>query len=198
MKILLDAKATRMRKNCTSGPVRGASADTGSYRNRHPITHTIRLAALFALNLLVLSVGLAQTMYKSVTPDGKIIYSDHPPSDGKVLKTITPDSVPSTALPALATEQLRKLKALSPTAATAPSNGVVLYSASWCGYCAKAKAYLAAKGIPYQEIDIDTPNGLASFAQAGGGKGVPLLFSGGQSIEGFLPAAYDQFFSIPQ
>ncbi|MBS1189755.1 MAG: Glutaredoxin [Rhodocyclaceae bacterium] len=34
-----------------------------------------------------------------------------------------------------------------------------LYSASWCGYCRKAKAYLGERGIPYQEIDIDTPEG---------------------------------------
>jgi glutaredoxin len=161
------------------------------------MTHAIRLALALSLLALAIPVVLGQTMYKSVTADGKIIYSDHPPSDGKVLKTITPDIVPSTALSVSAMEQLRKLRALRPTAA-APANGIVLYSASWCGYCAKAKTYLAAKGIAYQEIDIDTPDGLASFAHAGGGKGVPLLLSGSQRIQGFSPAAYDQLFSSRQ
>ena len=68
----------------------------------------------------------------------------------------------------------------------------MLYSATWCGYCRKAKAYLAAKGVSYQEIDIDTPGGRAAFAQAGGGKGVPLLISkSGQRAQGFSPAGYD-------
>lgn len=143
--------------------------------------------------MFALSPASAQTMYKSVTADGKVVYSDHPPADSKVLKTLTPDGTPSSALPVSAVEQLRRLRALRPTAAA--SSGVVLYSAAWCGYCAKAKAYLATKGIAYREIDIDTSDGLASFAQAGGGKGVPLLIADGQRVQGFSPAAYDQLFA---
>lgn len=152
-------------------------------------------ALRFALALLALALtpALAQTMYKSVTADGKVVYTDRPPADSKVLKTLTPDSTPSSALPVSAEEQLRRLKALRPAAPAA--SGVVLYSAAWCGYCTKAKAYLGAKGIAYREIDIDTPDGLASFAQAGGGKGVPLLLAGDQRVQGFSPAAYDQLFA---
>lgn len=156
------------------------------------MTRALRLAIMLSLAAAG-SLALSQTMYKSVTPDGRIVYADHPPIDGKLLKTIAPDRVPSTALPVSAIEQLRKLGALH-TASAAPG-GVVLYTASWCGYCAKAKAYLAAKGIAHQEIDIDTPDGMASFAQAGGGRGVPLLLADGQRIQGFSPAAYDQLFS---
>lgn len=130
-------------------------------------------------------------MYKIVTPDGRVVYTDHPPTEGKLLKTLTPDAAPTTALPVSAAEQLRKMQSLRATAAPA-GNGVVLYSAVWCGYCAKAKAYLAGKGVAYREIDIDTPDGMASFAQAGGGKGVPLLVANGQRVQGFSPAAYDE------
>jgi len=71
-----------------------------------------------------------------------------------------------------------------------------LYSAAWCGYCKKARAYLADKGIAYREIDIDTPDGLAAFARAGGGgKGVPLLLAGGRRVQGFSLAAYDKLFA---
>jgi glutaredoxin len=132
-------------------------------------------------------------MYKSVTADGRVVYSDHPPADGKVLKTLTPDNTPSSALPVSAVEQLRRLRALRPI--TSATGGVVLYSAAWCGYCTQARAYLGAKGVAYREIDIDTPDGLASFAQAGGGKGVPLLLAGDQRVQGFSPAAYDHFFA---
>ncbi len=159
---------------------------------RRPCSGAI-LAIAAAILLAALPPASAQTMYKSVTADGRIVYSDRPPAGGKVLKTLTPDNTPSSALPVSAEEQLLRLKALRPTAPAA--SGVVLYSAAWCGYCTKAKAYLGAKGIAYREIDIDTPDGLASFAQAGGGKGVPLLLAGDQRVQGFSPGAYDQLFA---
>jgi len=71
----------------------------------------------------------------------------------------------------------------------------VLYSAVWCGYCKLAKAWLGSKNIAYQLIDIDTKEGMASFAQAGGGKGVPLLLAGSQRVQGFSASAYDAVFT---
>lgn len=153
-----------------------------------------RLLVTLALYTLVLPIAQAQTLYKIATPDGRVLYTDQPPAKGKVLKTLTPDAAPATALPPSAAEQLAKLQSLrAPTVASV--SGVVLYSAVWCGYCTKAKAWLGAKGIAYREVDIDTPDGMASYAQAGGGRGVPLLVAGGQRVQGFSPGAYDQLFA---
>lgn len=139
----------------------------------------------------------AQQLYKSVGPDGKVVYSDRPPAEGRVEKTMKFANLPTSALPASAAsyvEQLRRMQAgASPSV---PATGVVLYSASWCGYCRQAKAYLAAKAIAFQEIDIDTGSGMSSFAQAGGaGGGIPFLLAGGHSVRGFNVAAYDAFFA---
>jgi glutaredoxin len=153
-----------------------------------------RLLITLALYALALPIVQAQTLYKVVTPDGRVLYTDQPPAKGKVLKTLTPDAAPATALPPPAAEQLAKLQSLrAPTVASV--SGVVLYSAVWCGYCTKAKAWLAGRGIAYREIDIDTPDGLTSFVQAGGGTGVPLLVANGQRVQGFSPGAYDQMFA---
>lgn len=138
----------------------------------------------------------AQTLYKSVGPDGKIDYSDRPPTDGHIEKTMQFENLPSSAVPGLSSsyvEQLRRLKASQ--AASAPSRGVVLYAASWCGYCRSARAYLAKRGIAYQEIDIDTTRGKSEFAQTGGGGGVPLLIAADQRVQGFSAPAYDAFFA---
>ncbi len=138
----------------------------------------------------------AQTLYRSVTPDGKVVYSDHPPAQGRVVKTLTPADSASTTLPVSAVEQLRRLQALAPTVARRPAGGgVVLYSAAWCGYCKKAKAYLDGRGVAYREVDIDTQDGLAAYAQDGGGKGIPLLIADGGRVQGFSPAAYDALFA---
>ncbi|RZJ24710.1 MAG: glutaredoxin family protein [Haliea sp.] len=139
-----------------------------------------------------------QSLYKSVGPDGKTVYSDRPPADGRIEKTMKFDDLPASALPASASsyvEQLRRLRASTAGAPQAPVGTTVLYSAVWCGYCKLAKAWLGSKNIAYQLIDIDTKEGMASFAQAGGGKGVPLLLAGGQRVQGFSAGAYDAVFA---
>jgi mycoredoxin len=32
---------------------------------------------------------------------------------------------------------------------------IVMYTTPWCGDCRAAKKFLAARGIPYEEVDID-------------------------------------------
>ncbi len=145
-------------------------------------------------SLAILSVQAQSLLYKSVTPDGKVIYSDRPPTDSKVIKTITPQKAPSSSLPVSAQEQLRRIQALSPKPSPVVNNNVVLFSASWCGYCRQAKAYLSKMGIAYQEIDIDKPEGVSALAQAGGSKGIPLLMVGDRRLQGFSVGAYDEFF----
>jgi glutaredoxin len=151
------------------------------------------IAALLVVAWFAAMPAFAQTLYKYVTPEGKVVYTDHPPTQGKLLKTITPDAAPATALPPSAAEQLRRLQELRPAAAQV--GGTTLFSATWCGYCTQAKAWLGAKGIAYREIDIDTPDGMSAFAQAGGGRGVPLLLARGQRVQGFSPASYEQVFA---
>ena len=38
---------------------------------------------------------------------------------------------------------------------TAAKDTIRLYTTSWCGDCRDAKEYLRARGIAYEEIDID-------------------------------------------
>ena len=152
-------------------------------------------AILIVFALLLCASDLnAQTLYKSIGPDGKAIYSDKPPAEGKLQKTLKAESLPNTALPpgfAAELEALRK----SGAKASVPSASTVLYAASWCGYCRQARAYLSRASIKYEDIDIDTPSGKAAFVAAGGGGGVPLLVVKGQQLRGFSALAYDQVFA---
>lgn len=92
--------------------------------------------------------------------------------------------------PAIQTRDSSKAGSQSQTS----SRGIVLYVASWCGYCRQARAYLARSGIKYEEVDIDTPAGKAAFAAAGSGA-VPLLVANGEQLRGFSELAYDFFFA---
>jgi len=35
------------------------------------------------------------------------------------------------------------------------STGLIMYCRSWCPDCARARAWLDARGIPYVEVDVD-------------------------------------------
>ena len=136
------------------------------------MTRVIRLMAMLSL-IAFTQMTWGQEIYKSVMPDGRIVYSYTPPSGSTILESITPDT----------------------TQPNVDSDPVVLYSATWCGYCKQAKSYLDVHGIAYTDIDIDTREGMAALVNAEGGKNVPFLTRGDKHIKGFSTAGYDQFFA---
>ena len=153
------------------------------------------------------SLVCAQTLYKSIGSDGRVVYSDKPPIEGKLAKTLKAEDLPNTALPAGYDAELQRMRqslnlkgtktanASTPTSATASASAnPVLFTAVWCGYCKQAKAYLTSKGVQYDSIDIDTASGKSAFAATGGSGGIPLLVASGKQLRGFSAQAYDKFF----
>src|SRR5688500_17423004 len=51
---------------------------------------------------------------------------------------------------------LRNLGSREPS----PMQNAVIYTKSWCGYCTRAKALLARKGVPFTEIEISNDDAL--------------------------------------
>ena len=138
----------------------------------------------------------AQTLYKSVDANGKVVYSDQPPASGAVQKTMKLESLPVSVVSGSPPSPASPGQAPTgaPAAAAQPRGEVTLYMATWCGYCKAAKAYLAGKGIAYREFDVDTPTGKAAFAQLGA-RGVPVLLTNGQRVAGFTAQSYDAVFA---
>ena len=67
--------------------------------------------------------------------------------------------------------------------ATVPK--ILMYSADWCGYCARARRLLDAKGAAYEEIDVDLVPGARQEMQARSGRStIPQVFINGQHIGG--------------
>lgn len=80
-----------------------------------------------------------------------------------------------------------------------PADGsVVVYSAEWCGYCKKAKAWLAGRGVPFVERDVEKTPGaqveLQAKLKAGNvpGGGVPVIDWGGTLVMGYDVAAFER------
>ena len=69
---------------------------------------------------------------------------------------------------------------------------VILYSASWCGWCRKEAAYLDAKGVDYELRDIDSSWALEELLAKTGGKTVPVLDVDGRILTGFSAEGIDK------
>ena len=63
---------------------------------------------------------------------------------------------------------------------------VQVYTAASCPFCVRAKRLLAARGIPFDEIDVGEDAELrAELVQRTGRRTVPQIFIDGRSIGGY-------------
>lgn len=158
----------------------------------------MKLVTVLSALALTVGPGLASAvqLYKSVGPDGRIVYSDRPTAAAKSEQTLTITDLPSSqARPYVPPKASAPPAPVAPVAPPVGSSQVQLYMADWCGYCRKAKAYLQGRGIAYQEINIETPQGHQAFAQTGSGRGIPLLVTPRQQVRGFSADSYDSLFA---
>ena len=65
-------------------------------------------------------------------------------------------------------------------------NPIVMYTTTWCPYCARARQLFDAKGVPYIDIDVEAVEGArAEMQQRSGRTSVPQIFVGGRHLGGF-------------
>jgi glutaredoxin len=127
---------------------------------------------------LLACVSASAEIYRWTDAHGRVHYSDKPPPD-RAAKQVR-IKVPSITGPAVVTPA--RPGAVSQAAARQP---VKIFTTAWCGYCKKAKAHLAARGVPYREIDVETSDsGQREYAELRG-RGVPVILVGSQRMDGF-------------
>lgn len=69
----------------------------------------------------------------------------------------------------------------------------VLYSTSTCPWCARAKRYLANKGVSVEEVSVERDRKAAmEIVGRTGQTGVPVIRIGPRWIVGFDPAGIDR------
>ena len=63
---------------------------------------------------------------------------------------------------------------------------VEVYTASGCSYCLRAKRLLEARGIPYDEVDVELDADVrADVVHRSGRRSVPQIFIDGRAIGGY-------------
>lgn len=150
-------------------------------RPRHRSTS---LRALL-LSAACLAAGPSFALYKVVGPDGKVTYTDRPPSaaEGRAspINTRTGAAEPASTLPA----ELRQAVSRYP---------VTLYTlANGCEPCAEARELLRKRGVPFSERQVITSEDSEAFQKLTGGRDAPVLAIGAQQIKGLEPQTWNGY-----
>jgi len=69
---------------------------------------------------------------------------------------------------------------------------VILYFATWCGYCTKARAHLDGEGIQYELRNVDNDAVARELIEKTGRGGIPVLDFSGEILRGYSSGAYDK------
>jgi glutaredoxin len=73
-------------------------------------------------------------------------------------------------------DRQRERGAATRAATTQPE--VVMYATTWCGYCARARAFFTEHGISYVELDIERDARAEQMNRLLGGGGIPTILVG--------------------
>lgn len=138
------------------------------------------LAMLVALNAM-------GQIYRWTDEKGRVVYGNEPPSSTKA--SVVQDRINSYG----GTPQVQRAPASPKPAAASPAGAVVMYATSWCKYCAQARSYFTRKGIAYVEHDVEKSAAANAEFKRLGGRGVPLIVYGGDTMRGFSEPSFEAF-----
>ena len=142
----------------------------------HPAVATITTALA-----LLMACGLALAQYKVVAPDGRITYTDRPPTEaGNQVQPLRPGG--GTAGPATLPAGVLLPAELRPLVARFP---VLLYTSSDCAPCDAGRKLLVERGVPFNERTVGSDDDLAALQRLTAGRTVPALSVGAQALRGF-------------
>lgn len=124
----------------------------------------------------------AVAQYRWTDSTGRVNYGDTPPSDAKNLSRLdgrapTNPGDPTGGIPF----ELRKAMSAFP---------ITLYTAPDCGPCESARVWLRQRGVPYQEIVVDTDVDAEELKRRVGTTSVPVMTLGRTPHLGFKEAAW--------
>jgi glutaredoxin len=151
-----------------------------SRRSTLPVL-SVLLASLFA-------AVPAHALYKVVGPDGKITYTDQPPTDTQNKVQPVKSGPGSGAAASNLPYELRQIVQRYP---------VVLYATATCAPCDSGRQLLQERGIPYTERVVGaTREDNEALARLTGGGGIPSLSVGGQVLRGFLRDDWSSYLDL--
>ncbi len=150
--------------------------------------------ATLLLGLALTATAVAGEIYQWTDAQGRVHFGDRPQSGTASQRSqVQPNVVQSV-------QSVQAVQAVPPSArsATTPeTKEVVLYSTQRCGFCRKARAHFAERGIAYTEYDVETTEkGWRDYNRMKG-RGVPIILIDGERMNGFSAPLFDQLYQQP-
>lgn len=135
-----------------------------------------RISAPLALMLLWVAGSAPAEVYRWTDEQGRVHFGDQP---GRGAEPVTLDVRTVTTVTVRYLDEWKVPEAAKPA-------GLVMYSTEWCGYCKKARRYMADQGIAFTEKDIEKSEAARrEYRQRGGTGGVPYFVKGSHAMQGF-------------
>lgn len=138
---------------------------------------------LLACGLLSLP-ALAQGVYRIVGPDGRVTFSDRPPAETEARPAAGNSGASGGSGGAALPFELRQVSSRYP---------VTLYTSKECAPCNSGRNLLNARGIPYTEKTVSTPEDGEALKRLNGDGSLPLLTIGSQQVKGYSDAEWTQY-----
>lgn len=150
----------------------------------HAIVHRLRPAVL-ATGLCLLAAAAHAQVYRSVGPDGRVSFSDSPPSarGSEAPKGPAEAAMPTGSNAALPYE-LRQ---------TVQRYPVTLYTTTACEACSSGRQLLTQRGVPFTEKTVSSNADIDALKKITGADGLPALGIGQQQLKGFSESEWNQY-----
>ena len=147
--------------------------------------HRTTLLAVAATLALLPALAPAQAIYRIVGPDGRVTFSDKPPTANEKATALSPSG--RSAQAAGASElpfELREAMNRYP---------VTLYTGDNCEPCNAARNLLTRRGVPYTERTITTAQDIEALKRMGMEATVPIATIGGQRLKGYSEGEWSDY-----
>ena len=136
---------------------------------------TARLSRLAVVALLLGGTTVAAlAQYRIVGPDGKVTYTDKPPT-AQDIKLPSGNGDSAGGSPGVPYET-RQAMAKYP---------VTLYAARNCPPCDQARQALRQRGVPFNEYSVNSNADITALQSRFGGAVMPVISVGGQTMKGY-------------
>ncbi|HYP70477.1 MAG TPA: glutaredoxin family protein [Variovorax sp.] len=134
----------------------------------------------------VASTAFAQQVYRQVDANGKVTYSDQPPSarNAQPAQNARGGAVNSMPVDSALPYELRQVAQRYP---------VTLYSRDECQPCDAGRALLTTRGVPFTEKTVQTAQDGEALQRQSGQTSLPQLSIGTQQLVGFQDSDWTRY-----
>jgi glutaredoxin len=140
---------------------------------------------ILLIPIVMIATPASAEIYKWTDENGHVNYSDSKPENHEVTEIEVP----------ISTYESVTYGSVSHDKSTVDTGKkVVIFSATWCGSCKKAKKYFRRNGIPFTEYDIERGNKAKQLYKQLDATGVPVILVGNKRMNGFTEAGFERIY----